>query len=204
MMNLIAINGSYRKKGNTTAMIEQILKGYREAGGQTRHIMLIDQDIKTCLGCLRCFFEKDEVIGRCVHTDGMRPIIESVLSADAIVVGSPVYWGNVSSVMANFIHRLTPLGYDKSVDGGFKGVPVLKLKPEKPGAIVTSSIAPFPINLLPAYRVVYGFLRHVLTVTGYRSSSTLRVGGAMMGTPIPERAGVQERAYRIGKGLAAR
>ena len=109
-MNLIAINGSYRKKGNTTAMIEGVLKGYRDAGGQARHIMLIDHNIKTCLGCTHCFYEKDAVIGTCVHTDDMKSIIESILSADALIVGSPVYWGNVSSVMANFIHRLTPLG----------------------------------------------------------------------------------------------
>jgi NAD(P)H-dependent FMN reductase len=203
-MNLIAINGSYRKKGNTTAMIEGVLKGYRDAGGQARHIMLIDHNIKTCLGCTHCFNEKDAVIGTCVHTDDMKSIIESILSADALIVGSPVYWGNVSSVMANFIHRLTPLGYDKSLDGGFKGVPVLKLKPVKPGAIVSSSIAPFPINLFPAYRVVYGFLKHVLTVTGYRSSFALRVGGAYLGTPIPERTSVRERAFRIGRGLSER
>jgi FMN-dependent NADH-azoreductase len=202
MMNLIAINGSYRKNGNTTAMIENILKGYQNAGGRTRHIVLIDSKIKTCLGCGHCFHEKDTAIGTCVHTDDMRSIIEAILSADALIVASPVYWGNVSSVMANFAHRLMPLAYDKSLDGGFNGVPVCKLRPEKPGAIVSSSIAPFPINALPAYRVVYGFLKHVLTVTGYRHSYSLRAGGSMMGTPIPEREKVRGRAYRIGKKLS--
>ena len=202
-MKIIAINGSYRKTGNTYHMVEKVLLGCRDAGGETEHIILLEKDIKPCLGCLKCFYSKDEPIGECVQKDDMRGILESIIGADAMIVACPIYFGNMSSVMVKFLHRMGPLTYDKAIDGGLKGVPVYKNRDKKPGMYITSMIAPFPINhLFSTYRAFYKHLKNILKLSGYRTKYALVEGGAEMKVPIPEREKFNKKAFSIGSVLA--
>ncbi|GEM_PF-386163 len=200
---IVALNGSYRRRGNTNRMVEEVLKGCREAGAKTEHIFLMEKDIRACLGCMKCSKYKEETIGRCVQKDDMRGLLEKIVSADALIVACPVYWGNMSAHMVKFLHRMSPLAYDKSLDGGMKGIPVYKLKPTKPGMYITSMIAPFPINrIMGVYRNFYKMLRLVLRLAGFKADCVLNVGGSEGKTPIPNREGMKRRAYRLGLKLA--
>ena len=200
---IIALNGSYRKKGNTYHMVEEVLNGCKDAGAKTEHIMLMDENINACLGCSKCFVFKDEIIGKCVQKDGTRELLKKIIDADALIVACPIYWGNISSHMTKLMHRMIALTYDKGLDGGLKGVPVYKLKQTKPGMFVTSMVAPFPINyLMGGYRHFYGFLKNILKICGYKSTYVLNVGGSEGKTPIPEREKMKKKAFKLGVKLA--
>ena len=203
-MKVLAINGSYRKRGDTTHLVEAVLEGCRTAGAETDHLLLLEKEIRTCLGCKRCAWEKGDDPGECVHEDDMDTIRRSLREADAFVAASPVYWGNMSSLMVNFMHRLTPFVYDKHLDGGMKGVPVFRRKAVKPGMIVTSMTAPFPFNRMSEFRHVYRLLDNVLGIAGYKPEQRLIVPGADLEPPIPDRAKALLRARRLGAALVNR
>jgi multimeric flavodoxin WrbA len=201
-MNVVALNGSYRKKGNTSHMVESVLRGCREAGAETNHILLLEKNIKPCRGCMSCFEDRENIIGKCVQKDDMRKLLEEVISADALISACPIYWGSLSAPMVAFMHRMTPLAYDRALDGGIKGVPVYKLSPEKPGMFVTSMVAPFPINYFyQSYRSFYGFHKNILRLAGYKTKFVLNEGGSEMGVPIPERERLKEKAFSLGQKL---
>jgi multimeric flavodoxin WrbA len=100
---ILGICGSGRKDGNTGALIEAVLA---EAGGPSELIWLIDANIGYCTGCLRCAFE-----GACWQQDGMTGLYRKLIDADAIVYGSPCYYGNVSGLFKSFMDRSIALGY---------------------------------------------------------------------------------------------
>ena len=113
-MHVIAINGSPRKKGNTSTILESILEGAREAGAETTHVMLDEIDLKGCMGCLSCR-EKPAV---CKRQDGLSAYLELMKSCDGIAVGCPVYMYHISGQMKLFIDRLYSF-YVNRPDGGY-------------------------------------------------------------------------------------
>jgi multimeric flavodoxin WrbA len=101
-MNLLAVIGSPRKKGSISRLAENILKGAEENGWQTELINLYDYEIKPCQGCWSCVYS-----GKCFIDDDFQEIFTKLKNADVIILGSPVYWANVSGVMKNFFDRHT-------------------------------------------------------------------------------------------------
>jgi len=99
-MKVLAIAGSPRK-GNTDAMLEQILKGAAGKGAEIELVRLWDEKIEPCRAVCDCF----EIERKCPIKDGMAEVINKMLDADAIVFGSPDYFKNVSGIMKNFIDR---------------------------------------------------------------------------------------------------
>jgi len=203
-MNVLIINGSYREKGNTRALIDMVKKGFDGDDVTVSEIFLAAKNIKHCRGCLNCFNQKDAPIGDCVVKDDVRDILEAILAADALVVACPIYWGAMSAPLTALVHRMTALAYDKALDGGMKGVPIPKHKPVKPGMYITSSIAPaFLFTLSREYRCFKSRLSEMLRFAGYRTSQRLIVGGSMMGTPIPEREKTVKKAEKMGQSLVS-
>ncbi|MBN1572159.1 MAG: flavodoxin family protein [Deltaproteobacteria bacterium] len=200
---IVSLNSSYRRKGNTNRMVEEVLKGCREAGTKTDHIFLMEKDIKACLGCLKFSKYNEETFGRCVQKDDMRGLLKKVVFADGLIVACLVYCGNMNAHMVKFMHRMSPLAYDKSLDGGMVGIPVYKLKPTKPGMYITSMIAPFPLNrVMGVYRNFYKMLRLVLRLAGFKADYVLNVGGSEEKTSIPNREEMKSKAFKLCMKLA--
>ena len=102
-MNIIGIVASPRKEGNTAFIIDKILEGARKQGAETQTWHFSDLDIKPCIGCLCC--HKDGAQG-CVINDDMQELYVAIENADAIVLGSPVYMGQMSGQAKIFTDRL--------------------------------------------------------------------------------------------------
>lgn len=203
-MEILIINGSYRERGNTRALIDMVKRGLEGNGNRVSEIFLTEKNIRHYRGCMSCFDQKDAPIGDCVITDDVREILERMIAADALVVACPIYWGTMSAPLTVLAHRMTPLTYDKALDGGFKGVPVPKHMPKKPGMYITSSIAPtFLFTLAREYRCFRKRLSEILRISGYRPSHKLMVGGSMMGAPIEEREKTARKAERMGRQLVS-
>ncbi|MTI67975.1 MAG: flavodoxin family protein [Firmicutes bacterium] len=99
-MRVLGIVGSKRKKGNTSTLVKKTLKALETEGIETELINLGDYDIKSCNGCEGC---KDTF--KCVIKDDMNKLYPLILESDAIVLGSPTYFYNISSDMKVFLDR---------------------------------------------------------------------------------------------------
>jgi len=137
---IVGIVGSYRKDRVIDTAVSEVLKGAEAHGAETSKIYLIDMHIEFCANCRKCAQEKD--VGnraKCVHNDDMEDILSRVDSADALVLGSPVNFFNVTAVTKRFIERLLPYAY---WPWGAK-MPKFRVKnATKKAVIVTSSAAP--------------------------------------------------------------
>jgi multimeric flavodoxin WrbA len=100
-MKIIGFSASPRKEGNTAWAINQILEGAREQGAETQVWYSSDLDIKPCKACLGC-----KQSDRCVINDDMQQIYDALAQADALVLGSPVYMGQMSAQAKIFTDRL--------------------------------------------------------------------------------------------------
>ncbi len=100
-MKVLAISGSHRKGKNTATMLGLVLEPLKAKGIETELIELVDYNIELCKACNKCLTKSECSI----KNDDMVFIAEKMLDSDAIVLGSPVYFTNVSSLMKIFIDR---------------------------------------------------------------------------------------------------
>jgi len=101
-MKIVGFNASPRKDGNTAWTINKILEGAKEQGAETESCYLSGLNIKPCRSCLGC-----KTGGRrgCVVNDDMQKLYGDIENADAIVLGTPVYMGQMSAQAKIFIDR---------------------------------------------------------------------------------------------------
>lgn len=94
-MKAIGINCSPRKKGNTEILLKEVLKAIEEEYIKTEFIQLGGKKVNGCIACMKCRKAKD---GRC-HQDNvvLNKCIEKMVEADAIIIGSPTYFSDISA-----------------------------------------------------------------------------------------------------------
>jgi multimeric flavodoxin WrbA len=105
-MNVLAINGSPRKKWNTATMLRHALEGAASRGAETGLIHLYDLEFKGCTSCFACKLKGGKSYGKCAVQDELTPILEKIEDVDALILGSPIYFGNVTGEMRCFMERL--------------------------------------------------------------------------------------------------
>lgn len=105
-MNVIAINGSPRKEWNTAMLLKKSLEGARSQGAETELIHLYDLDYKGCKSCFSCKTIGSKSYGKCAVKDDLTDIFKKIEESDALILGSPIYFGTVSGEMRSFMERL--------------------------------------------------------------------------------------------------
>lgn len=102
-MKAVAINGSPRTGGNTEIMLKKVLAPLEEAGWETEYQKIGGRAVRGCVACYKCFENQNM---RCViEQDGMNDYLEKLYQADAIILGSPTYFTDVSSEMKALLDR---------------------------------------------------------------------------------------------------
>ena len=102
-MKVVAFNGSPRKDGNTTILIQRVFEELEKERIETELVHLSGKKIHGCIACYKCFQNKDQ---RCaVKDDVANECIEKMMKADGIILGSPVYFGDVTPEMKALIDR---------------------------------------------------------------------------------------------------
>jgi multimeric flavodoxin WrbA len=102
-MKVIAFNGSARKDGNTAIMLNVVLDELKSKKIDTELVELSGKKIHGCIACYKCFQNKDQ---RCaVKKDIANEYIEKMLASDGILLGSPTYFGDVSTEIKALIDR---------------------------------------------------------------------------------------------------
>ena len=103
MTKVIAINGSARKDGNTAILIRRMLAELKNEGIETELVQLAGRKIRGCTACMKCFENKDR---RCVLDDDIvNDCIAKMTGADGIILGSPVYFTDVTAEMKALVDR---------------------------------------------------------------------------------------------------
>ena len=120
-MKTIILNGSPRKSWNTAMMLKEARKGAESAGAETEYIDLFDLSYTGCRSCLACKRKGAERC-KCFWKDDLSPVIDRIFAADAMIIGSPIYLGDVTSQVHGLIERLhfCALSYD-DYSNYFKG-----------------------------------------------------------------------------------
>ena len=105
MKKIVAINGSPRSGWNTDILVREAVAGAAAAGAEVEMIDLYRLEKFT--GCISCFGCKTEAHqGRCVCRDGLYEVLEKIRRADGLILGSPVYLGDISAGLRALYERL--------------------------------------------------------------------------------------------------
>lgn len=98
---VLILSASPRKGGNSDTLCDQFMKGAQEAGHQVDKIFLRDKKINYCTGCGTCYN-----IGKpCPQKDNAAEIINKMITADVIVMATPVYFYTMDAQMKTLIDR---------------------------------------------------------------------------------------------------
>lgn len=102
-MYAIAFNGSPRKGGNTEILLNKALAPLTANGWETELVQLGGKKIKGCIACYKCFEQKDHTCA--IKNDFFNELFEKILRADAIILGTPTYFTDVSAELKALIDR---------------------------------------------------------------------------------------------------
>ncbi|BCR04272.1 flavodoxin family protein [Desulfuromonas versatilis] len=102
-MKVVAFNGSPRKKGNTSILVDRVFAELQQEGIETEQVNLTGQPLRGCTACMSCFARKDR---RCaIDNDPINGWIDKMLQADGIILASPTYFADVTTEMKALIDR---------------------------------------------------------------------------------------------------
>lgn len=105
-MKVLGINGSPRRQWNTATLLNKALEGAASKGAETELIHLYNLNYKGCMSCFACKLIDGRSYGRCAINDDLAPIFKKIEEADAVILGSPIYFGQVTGEMRSFLERL--------------------------------------------------------------------------------------------------
>lgn len=102
-MYVVGFNGSARPEGNTHFFIEKTFEPLRAAGIECEQVSLAGRVVRGCTACMSC---REDGSGRCVFDDDIiNECIEKMEKADAVIIGSPVYFSDITSETKALIDR---------------------------------------------------------------------------------------------------
>ena len=103
-MRALLINGSPRKEGNTCTALKEIAAQLAKNGVDSEIVWIGNKYVRGCIACGQC---KAQGNGQCAFGDDVcNEIIAKMNEADALVVGSPVYYGTPTGNVLNLLHRM--------------------------------------------------------------------------------------------------
>ena len=108
MKKIIIIDGGPRKNFNTASMLQKFAEGAGSVSEdiELKTVRLYGLDYKGCMSCMACKI-KGKASNVCMFRDALTPVLEDIADADGLVLGSPIYFGDVTGQMRTFLERLT-------------------------------------------------------------------------------------------------
>lgn len=104
MKKVMIFNGSPRMDGNTATLLQMIERGAKEHNAQVDFYTLFKMKFMACQGCFGCRIKED-----CMVTDEIHAALQKLKEADAIVIGSPIYFMQITGPVKNLYDRFFPL-----------------------------------------------------------------------------------------------
>lgn len=179
-MNILILNGSPRKHGKVSTLLHEAEKSLIEKGNSVTFIDVSSIKFNFCIGCMACRSK-----GKCVlPQDDAHKVAEEIKKCDGIIVGTPVYWGNMSGSLKSLFDRMVAVMMGESK----WGIPV-PLHKGKKAVIITSCTTPFPFNILAAQTTkAEKALKEILGYSGFKVSKKIRLAGTKGMKGLPAKA----------------
>lgn len=117
------VNGSPRKDGNTARMLAKAAEGAASRGAQVEIINLYDQRYCGCTSCFACKVKGAKTEGICAVSDGLRPVLEKAVAANIVVIGSPIYFSDLTGMVRSFMERFIFPNFSYDLDADGKRIP---------------------------------------------------------------------------------
>lgn len=191
MRRLVCLLGSPRKNGNSADMAQALCRAAEEEGAQVQTFALNELKYRGCQGCMACKGKAEA----CVLKDGLTPVLEAVRQCDALVLATPVYFGEVTAQLKGFIDRcysyLTP-------DYAYNKEKRTRLVPGKTLCFVIAQGHPREdlfTDIFPRYAYFFNWL-------GFGHSRLLRACKVYHLGDAQKRAEVLAEASALGRELA--
>lgn len=191
-MKLLVLNGSPRTNGTVASLLKAVTEAL-PTGHAVEWIDTSKLNMKFCTACMAC-----RTKGSCVlpeddaHTAG-----EKIRNADALLIGTPTHWGNMSAPLKLLFDRNVPVFMGER----HGGMPLPRQKGKR-AAVVTACTTPWPFNFLFAEsRGALRAVNEVLHYGGYKTVGTVVKPGTAKQTTLSKR--LTGKAGKLAKKLAA-
>jgi len=174
-VRVLGIVGSPRRGGNTESLVDEVLRGATDAGGQTEKAILSEMNVQPCRACNTCRSGNSCVIG-----DDMAELLKRMKDCQVWVLGTPVYWWGPTAQMKAFIDRW--YGVDRGV---FRGRGVALVVPSGGGSVYS--------------RLTVEMLESIVPYLGMRHIATLRAPGSSGHGSVRRDEALMNRARATGR-----
>lgn len=101
-MKVLILNGSPRRHGNMSKMLELMKQELEGCGVGTVYIDVPQLQVHPCIGCMKC----RSSLKCCLPEDGAQRVLQSMKEADAVIIGAPCYWGNMPGEVKVLFDRM--------------------------------------------------------------------------------------------------
>ena len=113
-MKVLMINGSPKAKGNTAIALDEMKKIFEAEGIEVEYIHIGNKPIRGCIACNQC-----QTKGQCIFNDVVNETAKIFEESDAMVVGTPVYYGSANATTIAYLDRLFySTSFDKTMKVG--------------------------------------------------------------------------------------
>lgn len=190
-MKLLFINGSPRKKGTVVHLLKIIKEEIDENRHETEWIDVYDLQMKPCIGCMTCRTTNECILSE----DDAHKVGDKIEWADAIIVGTPTHWGNMSAQLKLLFDRNVPVFMGEKPNG----IPTPRQK-GKLAAVVTACTTPWPFNVIFAEsRGAVRAVKEVLHYGGYTYLGAVVKPGTKKQPQLSH--GIKTKAKKMGQQL---
>jgi multimeric flavodoxin WrbA len=188
MPDVLALQGSPRKGGNTDLLLDRAIHGAEEAGGEVKKVVLVDQKISPCLEIYAC-----KKGGECAIRDDMTPLYDDLDRFHRVILASPIFFYNVSATAKAFIDRCQALWVRRYLLNVHRRHPI-----ERRGAFIAVG-ATRGKRLFDGVRLT---VRYFFDAIDMSYSDELLVRGVDVKGEILEHPESLAEAYEIGRRIA--
>ena len=186
-MKILIINGSPRKQGHISKMLQLMETEARANGDEVTVIRVADLQISPCIGCMSC----REKLKCCLPEDDAQRVLKQIEEAQALIIGAPCYWGNLPGQLKVMFDRIV---YGMMGETS-RGIPI-GLHKGKKAVIVSTCTTPYPFNIFfNQTRGVVKALKEILKWSGFKVVSAIAKGGTKQHPGLTE--GEMKRCRRV-------
>ena len=177
-MNILIINGSPRKRGLISQMLDIMRDQAKQRGDTVQMVYTNDLSIKPCMGCMACRTKQKCAIAE----DDSQRVLKMMQDSDAIIMGAPCYWGNIPGQMK--------LLFDRIVYGMMRDTPRFPepLMKGKKCILLSTCTTPWPWNIW--FKQSRGAIRAMCEIcrySGFKIVATVERGGTVMHPQLSEK-----------------
>ena len=106
MNSIVVLNGSPRKNWNTAQLLKEAKRGAEDAGAGVEYFDLYDLNYTGCKSCLGCKRAGIDNPCKCYLKDELSPVLEKIYTADRLIIGSPIYYGEPTGILRMALERI--------------------------------------------------------------------------------------------------